>query len=156
MAGYSGTPLPKKLGLKPGHRFALIGAPGVWQGQWPAEYGELPDRVAVAARLPANRSGDVVLAFFAAANALARRFPSLAGAIKADGMVWIAWPKQAAKNDTDLTGNVVRAIGLRAGLVDVKVCAIDDTWSGLKFVYRVKDRAALTAASGQKNSSSRL
>lgn len=143
MAGYSGTPLPKKLGLKPGHGFALVGAPTDWNGQWPAAYGALPDGVAVAMRLPARRRGDVVLAFFTAANALARRFPALAGAIKTDGMVWIAWPKRAAKMDTDLSDNVVREIGLAAGLVDVKVCAIDDIWSGLKFVYRVADRNAL-------------
>ena len=71
-------------------------------------------------------------------------FPALAAAIKADGIVWIAWPKRAAKMDTDLSDNIVRDIGLDAGLVDVKVCAIDHTWSGLKFVHRLKDRAALT------------
>ncbi len=154
MAGYSGTPLPKKLGLKPGHRFVIMGAP--WGGGWPKEYGDLPAEVRPAARLPAGRRADIVLAFFTGAAALGRRISRLAGAIKPDGAVWIACPKRAAKMETDLTDNVVRQVGLAAGLVDVKVCAIDATWSGLKFVYRVRDRAKLTAGVNQKNSSSRL
>lgn len=142
MAGYSGTPLPKKLGLKPGHRFVIMGAP--WGGGWPKEYGDLPTEVRPAARLPAGRRADTVLAFFTGAAAFRRRFSRLAGAIKPNGAVWIAWPKRAAMMETDLSDNVVREVGLAAGLVDVKVCAIDATWSGLKFVYRVRNRAALS------------
>ena len=143
VAGYSGTPLPKKLGLKPGARFVLAGAPAAWNGAWPKAYGELPEGVAVTAKLPRARSADVVLSFHIAAKALAARLPALAGAITPDGAVWISWPKKAAKVATDVTEDVVRDLALAAGLVDVKVCAIDDVWSGLKLVYRTKDRAAL-------------
>ena len=142
MAGYSGTPLPRKLGIKPGHRLVLAGAP--WGAGWPAALGALPADVTISARLPPARRADIVLGFFTRAGRLERRLPRLAAAIRPDGALWIAWPKQTANVVTDLTGNVVRAIGLDAGLVDVKVCAIDKTWSGLKFVYRVKDRAALS------------
>lgn len=140
-AGYSGTPLPKKLGLKPGHRLVLAHAP--WRG-WPGAYGALPADVTVVAGLHGTAPADVIVGFFMRARELERRFGALAGRLKPDGALWIAWPKLAARKaqglDSDLTDSVVRATGLAAGLVDVKVCAIDETWSGLKFVYRLKDR----------------
>jgi len=140
-AGYSGTPLPRKLGVKPGHRLVLAHAP--WRG-WPADYGALPDDVTVVAGLRGTAPADVIVAFFMRARDLERRFPPLAARLKPDGALWIAWPKLAAREaqglDSDLSDNTVREIGLAAGLVDVKVCAIDETWSGLKFVIRVKDR----------------
>jgi hypothetical protein len=144
--GYSGTPLPQKLGLKPGARFVLDRAPPEWAGAWPETYGALPDGVTVATRLPRARSADVVLSFHTEAKVLDVRLAALAGAILPDGSMWIAWPKRAAKVPTDVTENVVRDLALAAGLVDVKVCAIDEIWSGLKLVYRTKDRAALRGA----------
>jgi hypothetical protein len=143
VAGYSGTPLPKKLGLKPGARFVLDRAPDAWKGAWPAAYGALPDGVTVTTKLPRARQAEVVLSFHTEAGALKARLPSLANAILPDGSVWISWPKKAAKVPTDVTEDVVRDLALAAGLVDVKVCAIDEIWSGLKLVYRTKDREAL-------------
>ena len=139
MAGYSGTPLPRKLGIKPGHRVLVDGAPAAWDGGWPATHGILSEAVDLRRGL---RSGDadVIVAFFTAAARLRGRFAMLKGKIKQDGALWIAWPKKAAKQRTDLDENVIREIGLAAGLVDVKVCAVDETWSGLKFVYRLRDR----------------
>jgi hypothetical protein len=109
MAGYSGTLLVKKLGIKPDARVFF-------------------------ARL------DFALLFVTDRVTLAKRFTKLAARLQPAGMLWVAWPKKASGVPTDLTENVVRDTGLDAGLVDVKVCAIDDTWSGLKFVYRLKDR----------------
>ncbi len=143
MAGYSGTPLPRKLGLKPGALFVLDRAPEAFAAGWPESYGLLPEAVEVSAKLPRHRAADIVLSFQTEKAVLSRRFPSLAAAIKADGAVWIAWPKRSAKVATDVTEDVVREIALAARLVDVKVCAIDDTWSGLKIVYRSADRAKL-------------
>jgi hypothetical protein len=134
MAGYSGTPLPKKLGIKEGSRIALVNAPKVF----PTELGELPDNVQLIKR-PA-KSLDIILLFVLTEQALMRDFAKLAAKLVSNGMLWIAWPKKNSGVKTDLSEDRVRQIGLDAGLVDVKVCAIDDTWSGLKFVYRLKDR----------------
>ena len=139
MVGYSGTPLPQKLGIKPGHLVLLDGAPPAWNNGWPTSHGTLPKAVDLRRGLRAG-PGDVIVAFFTSASRLRRRFPVLKGKIKQAGSLWIAWPKQAAKAATDLSDCNVRAIGLAAGLVDVKVCAVDATWSGLKFVYRLRDR----------------
>ena len=134
MAGYSGTPLPKKLGLRAGQRIALVGAPA----SFPATLGPLPEGATLA---PASRARlDLALLFATRAATLARDFARLAKRLTPAGALWVAWPKKAAKVDTDLSDGVVRRIGLEAGLVDVKVCAIDEVWSGLKFVRRVKDR----------------
>jgi hypothetical protein len=133
-AGYSGTPLPRKLGIKPSARVGLIGAPDGFDQL----LDELPDGVAIRRR--ARGPLDVILAFFTARAALERRFEALRGALETDGGLWIAWPKRASGVDTDLTENVVRELGLAVGLVDNKVCAIDETWSGLRFVYRLADR----------------
>lgn len=134
MAGYSGTPLPKKLGIKPGARLGLLKAPE----DFAATLGALPEGVTT--RTTARGPFDVVLYFTTAHADLERRFDALARTLDQAGGLWIAWPKRASGVPTDLNENVIRDIGLAAGLVDNKVCAIDDTWSGLRFVIRVKDR----------------
>lgn len=136
-AGYSGTPLVRKLGIKPEARLALIGAPDGFD----ATLGELPAGVTVRRRLSAAKF-DVIVAFFARRAEFERRLPSLAGAIDPAGGLWIAWPKRASGVATDVTENVVRDLGLAAGLVDNKVCAVDQVWSGLRLVYRLRDRRA--------------
>ena len=136
MAGYSGTPLVKKLGIKEGSRVALVNAPENFE----AELGELPDNVKF--MKSKTRSLDLILFFVLSERVLARDFAKLAARLTSNGMIWIAWPKKSSGVTTDLTFEPVQRIGLDAGLVDVKICAIDDTWSGLKFVYRLKDRAS--------------
>lgn len=135
MAGYSGTPLPRKLGIKEGHRVAFPGAPP----EFSQVLGALPNGVYIKKR--ATRPLDVVVAFFTRRAELERRFGRLVAAIFPDGALWVAWPKRAAKLQTDLTEDVAREIGLASGLVDNKVCAIDETWSGLRLVWRVENRA---------------
>jgi hypothetical protein len=135
MAGYSGTPLPTKLGIKEGHRVALIGAPRGFE----RTLGALP--AGAATRTDARGAGlDVILLFTKRRSELERRFAALATKLAPAGGLWVAWPKQASGVATDLTEGVVRAIGLARGLVDNKVCAVDDVWSGLRFVIRLKDR----------------
>jgi len=129
-AGYSGTPLVKKLGVKPGMKVAYLDAPEGFD----ATIGELPEGVAVARRLGGSK--DVVIVFVTARRDLERRLDALRAAIAPDGMVWVAWPKKASKVPTDVTEDVVREVVLPTGLVDVKVCAIDAVWSGLKVVIR--------------------
>jgi hypothetical protein len=133
-AGYSGTPLVRKLGIKPGARLGLIGAPDGFD----TTLGELPAGVSVRRRV--GHPLDVIVMFSVQRAPLARRFPTLRDALDPAGGLWIAWPKRSAGVATDLDENVVRELGLAAGLVDNKVCAIDDTWSGLRFVYRLRDR----------------
>jgi hypothetical protein len=127
---WTSSPLPEKLGFKPGMRAAFVNAPG----DFAATLGALPDDVAVAARLGGRK--DLVVVFLTERAELARRVDALKRAIAPDGMVWVAWPKKASKVPTDITEDVVRAVVLPGGLVDVKVCAIDATWSGLKLVIR--------------------
>jgi hypothetical protein len=134
MAGYSGTPLPKKLGIKEGSRVALLHAPA----EFAETLGELPAGVVVTSRL--GQSHDVILAFVDARAHFERAVPKLEQAIFPDGAIWVAWPKKASKIPTDMTEDVVRDVCLPRGLVDVKVCAIDDTWSGLKVVWRKERR----------------
>src|SRR5690606_12935742 len=134
-AGYSGTPLWKKLGIKGGSAVALVGAPEGFDGLLEGAPGD-----AVVKRDPRGGGFDVIVAFFVRERDLSRRFAALRGRMKVDGGLWIAWPKRASGVETDLTEDVVRAIGLEAGVVDNKVCAVDDVWSGLRFVVRVKDR----------------
>ena len=136
MAGYSGTPLPQKLGIRPGARVALVRAPDGFE----RELQPLPDGVRV--RTQARGAQDVVVFFATRLAELERRFDGLARALQPDGGLWIAWPKRNAGVATDLRENVVREVGLAHGLVDNKVCAVDDTWSGLRFVVRVADRRA--------------
>jgi hypothetical protein len=136
MAGYSGTPLVKKLGFKSGFRVAFPGAPGDFM----PTLGDLPDGVTICPRHEGEGPLDLVVLFGTSRADLTPRFSATSSALSPAGMLWGAWPKKASGVATDLDENVVREIGLGAGLVDVKVCAIDDLWSGLKFVTRVKDR----------------
>jgi hypothetical protein len=130
----SGTPLVRKLGIKPGARVALINAPD----DFDATLGELPGGVTLRTRL--RGLNDVIVSFHLDASELERRLPVLRRALDPDGGVWLAWPKRASGIATDLSDGEVRRLGLAAGLVDNKVCAIDATWSGLRFVYRLADR----------------
>jgi hypothetical protein len=134
MAGYSGTPLAKKLGIKEGSRIALINAPKDFE----SGLNQLPDNVQFIKR--PTKSLDIILLFVLTERALARDFAKFAATLTANGMIWIAWPKKNSGVATDLSFERVQRIGLDSGLVDVKICAIDETWSGLKFVYRLKDR----------------
>jgi hypothetical protein len=133
-AGYSGTPLAKKLGIKEGSRVTLIGAPREWS------IDTLPSNVRLTRRRSAT-SSDVVISFFSDAASLHRQMSSLAETITPDGSLWIAWPRKAAGHRSDITDNVVRNTALPLGLVDVKVAALDDDWSALKMVWRTELRA---------------
>jgi hypothetical protein len=135
-AGYSGTPLPKKLGIKPGHRIALLKAPAGFEGD---TLGELPPGVTVLRR--ARPPLDVIVAFVRTRSALDRGLDTWRAALDPAGGLWIAWPKQTSGVVTDVHEGAVRQAGLATGLVDNKVCAIDATWSGLRFVVRVADRS---------------
>ncbi len=131
MAGYSQTPLAKKLGIKPGTRLALDGAPAGWAV--PA----LPDGVTAAA---ATDPADVVVAFFREEAELPDRLPALAQRIFPAGSLWVAWPRRAGGHQSDITENALREHALPLGIVDTKVAAIDEDWSGLKFMWRRENR----------------
>lgn len=133
--GYSGTPLIKKLGIKPGMRAAILNPPDDY---FDATLGPLPEGVTLYKRLRPDL--DFVHFFTLRSRQLAVKFPELKGALALEGMLWISWPKTASKVPSDLNGNIVRQIGLDNGLVDVKVAAVDAVWSGLKFVFRLADR----------------
>jgi hypothetical protein len=135
MSGYSGTPLPKKLGIKPGHRVLLLSAPEQFES---GTLGELPDGVRVARRL--SGTADVIVSFHTERADLAKRMPKLREAMEPAAGLWIAWPKRASKVPTDLTEDVVRELALENVLVDNKVAALDETWSGLRLVIRLRDR----------------
>jgi hypothetical protein len=135
VAGYSGTPLPQKLGIKPGARLAVVRAPESFDGA----LDPLPDGVRL--RTQARGAQDVVLFFATRRAELERRFDSLARTIAPAGGLWIAWPKRTACVATDLREGIVRELGLAHGLVDNKVCAVDDTWSGLRIVHRRENRS---------------
>ena len=135
MSGYSGTPLPRKLGIKPGHRVLALGAPA---GFVETTLGVLPDGVQV--RRSARGTADVIVAFHDRRAPLARRMPALRELMEPAAGLWIAWPKRASGVPTDLTEDVVRELALANVLVDNKVCAIDETWSGLRLVIRLRDR----------------
>ena len=135
MAGYSGTPLVAKLGIKPASRMTLIDAPAAFRKllePW-------PDAAEILG--PSATSLDLAVLFTKSASDLERNFLQAAQRLLPSGALWVAWPKKASGVTTDLGEDRVRSIGLAAGLVDVKVCAIDETWSGLKFVVRTRDRA---------------
>jgi hypothetical protein len=134
VAGYSGTPLAKKLGIKPEARVALLRAPEGFE----AELEGLPDGVDLRRRLAAGTN--VVVLFTTRRRDLERRFEPAARAVRPDGSLWVAWPKRSSGVETDLTEDVLRDVGLPHGLVDNKVCAVDDTWSGLRFVWRLENR----------------
>ena len=134
MAGYSKRSLVDRLGIKEGLRVAILGAPV----DFARTLGELPRQVKPGKDLRGEKD---FLQFFAKSRIeLEQKFPALKSCLAPTGMLWISWPKGSSGVRTDLNENVVREIGLSNGLVDVKVCAIDETWSGLKFMYRVKDR----------------
>lgn len=137
MAGYSGTPLVKKLGFKEGFRAALVNSPKNFQN----ELGPLPANVKLLGE-PLPKKLDLVILFVESQQQLNKGLSKLKQKLAESGMLWIAWPKKASGVATDLSDSSVRHIGLEAGLVDVKVCAINEVWSGLKFVYRLKDRKA--------------
>jgi hypothetical protein len=141
MAGYSGTPLVKKIGIKPNHKLLFRNAPATFA----KHLGKLPEG---AAQSNGKTSVDVAVLFTNSRSELEQDFASVAARIASNGMLWVGWPKKKNQKKkaatsgvaTDLNENVVREVGLARGMVDVKVCAIDDTWSGLKFVYRLEDR----------------
>jgi Protein of unknown function (DUF3052) len=144
MPGYSGTPLPKKLGIKPGFRLQLVSAPTEVKTQ-------LSEALASCAMVrdgkhKSNADGedrntlDFAMLFTKSQAELKREFRRVAKLLQPAGMLWVSWPKKSSGVASDLDDNVVREIGLAAGLVDVKVCAVTEIWSGLKFVRRVKDR----------------
>jgi hypothetical protein len=137
MAGYSGTPLPKKLGVKAGLRVAFHELP-------PEVQAELKSGLA-ACQTAANGPGqlDFAMVFVKSQAAMKKQFSSFARRLAPAGMLWVSWPKKSSGLAVDLTENDVRRIGLEAGLVDVKVCAVSEVWSGLKFVIRVKDRGRM-------------
>ena len=140
MAGYSDTPLAEKLGIKEGARLAILGAPDGFT------IDSLPPAVDV--RTSARGVHDVILSFHTARAELAKRLPSLMRALDVDGGLWISWPKKASGVATDITEDVVREVALPTGLVDVKVCAVDGTWSGLRLCLRKELRAGRRTAAG--------
>ena len=130
--GYSGTPLAKKLGIKEGSAVALLAAPK------DLELEELPDGVSV--RTTARGTNDVIVSFHEWRADLEKKVPSLLKALDINGGLWIAWPKKASKVPTDITEDTVREVFLPLGLVDNKVCAVTDVWSGLRVVWRRENR----------------
>jgi hypothetical protein len=129
--GYSGTPQTRKLGLKPGMRVSLDDPPTGWTlSEAPADLEIVGDA----------GPADVIIGFFVDAEGLSRRLPALAQRIHPAGAVWVAWPRRAAGHQSDITDNIVREIALPLGVVDVKVAAIDNDWSGLRLVWRVGNR----------------
>jgi hypothetical protein len=139
-AGYSGTPLAQKLGIKPEHTIALLGAPEGFS------IDDLPDGVDVRTRT--RGPFDVIVSFHIRRADLAQRLPTLLRALPPDGGLWIAWPKKSSGVATDITEDTVREVALPTGMVDNKVCAIDATWSGLRLVLRKELRPGRTTAAG--------
>jgi hypothetical protein len=133
VAGYSGTPLVKKIGIKPADKVLSAGAPKGFE----QELSPLPEGVKLNG---SSKEINVALFFTDQRARLEKELPKLKGRITQNGMIWIAWPKKASKVPTDLTEDVIRDTALALGLVDVKVCAVNDVWSGLKLVIPVKDR----------------
>lgn len=129
LSGYSGTPLAKKLGIKPGATLYLDGAPGDYPSEGATIARRISDRV------------DLVHLFTKSAAELDAKLRRYRDRIRHDAAVWVSWPKKASKVPTDITENVIRDIALPLGFVDVKVCAIDHVWSGLKLVIRREHRA---------------
>lgn len=134
MPGYSGTPLAKKLGIKDGFSVRLLDAPADVRAEL-----KTPLSACTAVR-DENSPLDFAMLFTKSKADLAKEFLRLRKQLAPAGMLWVSWPKKSSGVATDLDENIVRDIGLAAGLVDVKVCAVTDVWSGLKFVRRLKDR----------------
>ncbi len=135
--GYSGTPLPKKLGLKAGQAVAFVGLPEALSVLARCEPFAEVDQVQAADELGPSEPHDLIHAFYTRAHDLELALNCLRAAIKPNGMIWISWPKKAARVPTDVTEDVIRTMALERGLVDVKVCAVDEVWSGLKLVIPV-------------------
>jgi hypothetical protein len=133
MAGYSGTPLLKKLGIKPGYKIIIINEPAAYW-DWLAPLPEGTDSNAK------NGEVDFIHLFVKEKNTFEKEFLKNKKNLKKEGMLWISWPKKSSKVASDLDETIIREFGLKNGLVDVKVCAVDETWSGLKFMFRLKDR----------------
>jgi hypothetical protein len=143
MPGYSGTPLPQKLGIKPNYRVALLHTPDDVKA-------ELQDALATCQFVkPAGGGLDFIFLFVKSRAALEREMPPAAHALAPAGMLWIAWPKKSSGVATDVVENIVRDTGLAVGLVDIKVCAVTEVWSGLKFVIPVKNRPKTKSGSAQ-------
>jgi Protein of unknown function (DUF3052) len=142
MAGYSGTPLPQKLGIKDGHRVALVGAPAGFT----RTLGRLPAGATTQTGLGGKDVLDVVVVFVTERADLLDQVAAARPRMAQAGGLWIAWPKKSSGVATDVTENVIRDVALPTGLVDNKVCAIDDTWSGLRLVIRLEHRMAETPA----------
>ena len=134
MAGYSRTPLVKKLGIKPGSNIVFVNAPSDY-----AKELDLPADVSANSR--SGKPLDFAQLFVKSEKELTKQFSRYAKRLNPSGMLWVSWPKKSSGVSTDLSENIVRDTGLAAGLVDVKVCAVNQVWSGLKFVFRLKDRA---------------
>ncbi|MEW6155879.1 MAG: DUF3052 domain-containing protein [Verrucomicrobiota bacterium] len=141
MAGYSGTPLSKKLGLKPGSKVRFVHEPPSFQSL----LEPLPPNIQILSALQTEL--DLAILFVNSAAALRRDFSKLARSLQPAGMLWVAWPKKSSGVSTDLNFDVVQKTGLSTGLVDVKICAIDEIWSGLKFVIRKENRKSLGQSS---------
>jgi hypothetical protein len=137
MAGYSGTPLPKKLGLTPGQKTAFVHLPA--ELEWLVQSEPFASIASIdrASALAADAGLDLIQAFFTGAAEMRAALPALRAAIQPAGAIWISWPKRASKVETDITEDVVRDAALAGGLVDVKVCAVTEAWSGLKLVVPV-------------------
>ena len=133
-AGYSGTPLAKKLGIKNGFTIRLLNAPTYYFEL----FEDFPDGVTISKSKRGEK--EFIHYFEKNASALNTNLPKLRNEIKQSGMIWVSWPKKASKVETDITEDTIRELALAIGLVDVKVCAVDLTWSGLKLVIPVKDR----------------
>jgi hypothetical protein len=136
MAGYSGTPLPQKLGIKANARVALVDAPAGFV----EVLGTLPSGVQLARGPYAGRPLDIIVFFVTKRSQLEKQFSKVARRLDPSGGLWVSWPKRASGVATDVNEDTVRRVALEHGLVDNKVCAIDDTWSGLRCVVRLKDR----------------
>lgn len=136
MAGYSGTPLPQKLGIKENHRVALVRPPADFQ----RVLGTLPTGARVTTRLAATAKADVLVVFVTKRSELVAAIAKLRPHMEPAAGLWIAWPKKASGVATDVTEDVIRQVALPTGLVDNKVCAIDETWSGLRLVIRREHR----------------
>lgn len=135
MAGYSGTPLLKKLGIKSGYSVLIVNEPDHFLNL----LGDLPEDVSVV-NLTYPGPIDFIHVFCENEEALHNSIPPLKEKLAKNGTLWVSWIKKSSKLETDITGNEVRELGLHIGLVDVKVCAVDEDWSGLKFMYRKEDR----------------
>ncbi|EDP70031.1 hypothetical protein FBALC1_10877 [Flavobacteriales bacterium ALC-1] len=133
--GYSKTPLAKKLGIKVGFKIYLYNAPNHYHNL----FNELPEHIEYVDTI-SSMELDLIHAFFKSENTLRDTIVKLKEGLKQNGIIWVSWPKGSSKIETDLNRELVRSIVLETGLVDIKVCAVDEDWSGLKFMYRLKDR----------------